>query len=111
MKRAVPPIVLGLALLVLLLWAPAALAQATHRCGRIDYEYPGGFGGASAIKIRAVHIGCRKARRIVRRCIHGVLTDGWKQRTVPDRSVYRSHELLTSGRRRISYFAAGGGGC
>jgi hypothetical protein len=101
------------ALLVLALAAaaPGASASTSHACGRIDINYPHGAGGASAIKIRAVKIGCPRARPIVRACMRGHLTRGWHVRTVADRTVYREHVLLTSGKRRITYHPAGGGGC
>jgi hypothetical protein len=88
---------------------PVSAASALHRCGRIDYE--SGLSESSAIKIRAVHIGCKRARRLVLGCIRGKLEPGWRDRSVPDKSVYGSHILMTSDRRRITFYAAGGGQC
>jgi hypothetical protein len=87
-----------------------ARATKSHPCGRIDVTYPHGWGGASAIGIRATNLSCSKALKIVFGCLNGELRHGWRGRAVDDRSVYRSHVLLTSGRRRITYHEAGGGG-
>lgn len=76
-----------------------------HHCGRIDIIFPGGEGGASAVDIRARHISCRPARKVARACMRGHVTAGWHAKFVGERQV------LTSGRRRIDYLAAGGGGC
>ena len=80
------------------IWAGGPVAApAANSCGRIDYEYPGGKGGASAIRIRAVNIRCKPARRVVRGCVvHERLKRGWRVRKVADRSAWGEHVLLTS---------------
>ena len=84
---------------------PASASAATHRCGRIDIDYPNGEGGSSAVDIRATNIACRPARVIVRACQNSKLTKGWRAKFVGDRQV------MTSGRRKITFRLAGGGGC
>ena len=91
--------------LVALALVPASASAATHRCGRIDIDYPNGEGGSSAVDIRATNIACRPARVIVRACQHSKLTKGWHVKFVGDRQV------MTSGRRKITFRLAGGGGC
>ena len=84
---------------------PASASAATHRCGRIDIDYPNGQGGSSAVDIRATNIACKPARVIVRACQNSKLTKGWHAKFVGDRQV------MTSGRRKITFLLAGGGGC
>jgi hypothetical protein len=93
----------------ILLCVSAVSARPAHKCGRIDWDYPGGLGGASGLRIRAVNISCPDARRVVRACVHGRPKHGWRVRVVADRSPWHEHVLLTSGPRRITYHEAGGG--
>jgi hypothetical protein len=97
--RALLLAAVGLALLV-----PSA--EASRKCGRIDIEYPNGNGGSSAVDIRATNVGCKRARRIVRRCQGGTEARGWTARFKGERIV-----MTASRGRRISFLIAGGGGC
>jgi hypothetical protein len=98
-----------LALIAFAAAAPAAEAQ-TRSCGRIDIDYPGGRGGASALNIRA-NFRCNHARPLVAACLDGQRPRGWSVRFVRDNSRFGGHIRMRRGARRITYFPAGGGGC
>ena len=89
--------------------APSASAQ-SRPCGRIDIDYAGGRGGASAIGIRA-NFRRSRARPIVAACLDGQRRRGWSVRFVRDNSPFEGHILMRSRGRRITYRPAGGGGC
>jgi hypothetical protein len=97
------------ALLIALAAPPGASAQ-SRACGRIDIDYPGGRGGASAIGIRA-NFRCNRARPIVAACLDGQRPRGWSARFVRDNSAFGGHILMRNRNRRITYRPAGGGGC
>jgi hypothetical protein len=107
------PLRAGLALticaLLMVAAAPSASAQ-SRACGRIDIDYPGGRGGASAIGIRA-NFRCNRARPIVAACLDGQRPRGWSARFVRDNSAFGGHILMRNRSRRITYRPAGGGGC
>lgn len=86
--------------------APAPVPSGPRSCGKIDITYPNGEGGSSAVGIVATGLGCGEARAVTRACQRGNLTPGW---TAGQRGG--SGILMTSGRRRITFQLAGGGGC
>ncbi len=89
--------------------APKPEAQASggdqsRRCHKVVVSFkPEGGGGA--IAVRTKYVRCFRARKIIRRCIKGNLTSGWRGKFVSNRLVLRKK------RRRISYLPVGGGGC
>ena len=107
--RVNAPLALILALVAFAATVPTASAQ-TRSCGRIDIDYPGGRGGASAIGIRA-SFRCNRARPLVAACLDGQRPRGWSVRFVRDDSRFGGHIRMRRGARRITYFPAGGGGC
>ena len=98
-------LVLSLLAASVLALAPSASSAATvKRCGQVDVNFePQGEG--SAVRIRAVNVTCRRARRIARRCVRGTLTSGWSYR------FRRGRIVLSRGAARVTYQPAGGGGC
>src|SRR3712207_924310 len=93
-----------LAAAVVLALPTASPAQTVKRCGQVDVNLePEGEG--SAVRIRAVNVTCRRARRIARRCVKGTLTPGWSYR------FRRGRIVLSRGAARVTYQPAGGGGC
>ena len=87
---------LFLAILAAGAFAPAS-AQAVAHCGRSTINYPDG-NASLVVDIRATHISCTSARRVVRSCQHGHVRRGWRTRSLPN-----SRLLMTSGRRRINF--------
>lgn len=84
----------------------AGTAAKTKSCRSVNVRFePDGEGGAVNIRVR--NVGCRKARRVVRQCINGVVSSGWTASVNSD----FSRITLKSGSRRIAYTPAGGGGC
>lgn len=80
-------------------------AKAKH-CRQVDVKLqPDGEG--SAVGIRVWNVGCRKARRVARHCIQGKVDDGWAASANADLSKI----TLKSGKRKITFMPAGGGGC
>ncbi len=81
-----------------------AASPAWRSCAKVVVDFqPEGGGGAIAIKARGIR--CRPARKVVRRCINGKLTRGWK-------GVYRNNRFILRKRKmRIRYLPVGGGGC
>ena len=79
-------------------------AGGVQACGDVVVHFsPEGSGGAH--NIRAVNVGCATARTISRCCVAGRRTRGWRYHSVHGRYT------ITSGRRRVTYVAIGGGGC
>src|SRR4051794_26731723 len=97
------------ALLAVLAVAPSAPAAAAHRCGRMDTT--AGGAEATAIGIRARGVTCRSARKVVRACLRHRVARHWHAAIVADSSAYGTHLLLPSRHRRITFHAAGAGGC
>jgi hypothetical protein len=85
--------------------ASAPVPSGPRSCGRIEISYPNGEGGSSAVGIVATGLGCGEARAVTRACQRGNLTPGWNARRGGGGIV------MTSGRRRIAFRLAGGGGC
>lgn len=81
-----------------------AASPAWRPCAKVVVDFqPEGGGGAIAIKARGIR--CRPARKVVRRCINGKLTRGWK-------GVYHNNRFILRRRTmRIRYLPVGGGGC
>jgi hypothetical protein len=78
--------------------------SAAKSCRNVVVQFePEGSGGAS--EIRAKRIECRKARRVLRRCIKGELAPGWTGTYLDPKFVLRKD------RKRIRYLPVGGGGC
>lgn len=76
----------------------------TSSCGDVVVRFGHGTSGG-AHNIRATNVGCTTARTVSRRCISGERTKGWLYRSA------RGRYTITSGHRRITYVAVGGGGC
>lgn len=84
----------------------ASTAAKAKHCRQVDVKLePDGEG--SAVGIRVWNVGCRKARRVVRHCIQGKVDDGWTAGVNENLSKI----TLKSGKRKITYRPAGGGGC
>lgn len=84
----------------------ATVAAKAKHCRQVDVKLePEGEG--SAVGIHVWNVGCRKARRVVRHCIQGKVDDGWTASVNADSSKI----ILKSGKRKITYRPAGGGGC
>jgi len=80
------------------------LPAGTRSCANVVVRFrPEGSGGA--VGIRATNVGCTTARTVARQCISGHRTAGWRF------SLAHGRYTITSGRRRITYVAVGGGGC
>jgi hypothetical protein len=104
MRRSIAVCLLAACALPALPAASPAASAAAKRCGQVNVDLePEGEG--SAVRIRAVGVSCRRARRIARRCMKGTLTRGWSYRFVDGRIVLRR------GAARVSWMPAGGGGC
>ncbi len=79
---------------------------ALRKCKNVTVRLkPEGEGGA--IDILAKKVGCKKTRRIVKRCIRGKVNSGWKGKWKDPRIVLSSHK----NNRRIGFTPVGGGGC
>lgn len=87
---------------MLLAFSGPAQGAAAH-CKQVDVEFKV-EGGGSGVHIHATNISCTEARKIVRRCIKGSTRSGWTAKGL-------EKTTLTSGKRKITFSIAGGGGC
>jgi hypothetical protein len=108
-KRTRPvPTALATFLLLLAVLPIATGSGATvakvRACKNVVVQFePEGSGGAA--KIKAKHIKCSPARKVIRKCIKGTLKPGWSGTFANNRFKLRRN------RKRIKYLPVGGGGC
>ncbi len=75
-----------------------------HPCNDVVVQFkPEGSGGGT--EVRAKRIGCKKARKTIRKCIKGELRPGWAGKYLDPKFK------LKKGDKRIEYLPVGGGGC
>jgi hypothetical protein len=87
--------------------APAAGADASAErlsCGIVSHDYPAGQGGSS-VRVEAINLRCRAARRVTRLCIVRRHLPNWRVRVS---NADGRAALIRDQKRIVMHFVAGG---